>query len=487
MNVTTIIDNINMKKFPEMITDYLRSNSIKKYNNLRSFYSRLLECISEDVKNSYLNRILKYLSADSESTINIIEDFNDGIYDNELMSFSKDLANIINSTDECFRLYEKINRNVNFVFYENEKEYVLIKESNNNQKYDQFLFHLLKHTFKKYKLNLPNMSAKRLLNEALTLNYNTIHRIRMIQASAELGNDLAINLYASYVYQTDKDAAIRILLTSKLPDSILWQVAFELENNTLNKETIQLIKFRVNDLLIEDDFINKISVTEKGNSRTNGKNLLFAFKIYYYIVENYGFAKAYNSIGKLMIFDFVTYNKERNKTIEIAKKYLKKAIDLGNVHSIANLSSYYYNNPDDVEFDRETIKKLFKVAASLGDNQANYYYGKILIDEGNYKEGFDYLIYASDRNFKQACFEVARYYEMENEIDKAIAAYKKAIVVGYVDAAYYLALLYLNGDMLKSNKTFSISMARDYLTTYMGRFTEKIKFKAKELLDSIDD
>lgn len=485
MDISTIIDKINMKDFADMITKYLHDNSIKEFNNLRCFYSRLLEFINEDVKNSYLNRILKYLSADSPAIINIIDDFNDGIYDKELMEFSKYLSDIINSTKDFQKIYEKINRQINFIFYENNEDYCCAKTYHNDKKYDEFIFYLLKHSFKNYQINLPGMAAKRLLNEALTLKFNSEHRNRMIQASAELGNELAINLHANHVYITDKDAAIRVLLTGKNTENVLWQIAYELENNTLTKETIQLIKNKLKDILEDSEFIDKITITPKGKKIRYDMTLLYAFKIYYYIANKFQFTKAYNSLGKLMIFDFVIYDNNREKTIEIAKSYLKKAIHMGNIHSATNLSVYYYNNTNDIEYDTLTMKRLFKVAATLGDVQANYYYGKILIDEGNYDEGFIHLNYAAESDFKQACFELGKYYELKNEIELSIKNYKKAIMNGYYDAAYNLALLYLNNNIMMENKIFTFEMTYNYLITYMDKFTDKVKIKAGELLESI--
>ena len=41
MNIDYIIDKINIKTLPEMISNYMRDNNCKKYNNSRSFYKEL--------------------------------------------------------------------------------------------------------------------------------------------------------------------------------------------------------------------------------------------------------------------------------------------------------------------------------------------------------------------------------------------------------------------------------------------------------------
>ena len=87
MNSDYIIDKINIKTLPEIISTYMRENNSKKYNNARAFYNTLLTYLDENLIDSYLNRILKYLSSDEESTIHIFEDINDGIFDENLRKF----------------------------------------------------------------------------------------------------------------------------------------------------------------------------------------------------------------------------------------------------------------------------------------------------------------------------------------------------------------------------------------------------------------
>ena len=88
MFINTIVDEINLKNMPEIIIEFFRNNGEKKFNNLRNFYDNLLKFVSEDIRDSYLNRILKYLSSSSPILINIIEDFKLDVYDKELQNFS---------------------------------------------------------------------------------------------------------------------------------------------------------------------------------------------------------------------------------------------------------------------------------------------------------------------------------------------------------------------------------------------------------------
>ena len=484
MNIGTIIDKINIKDLPDMITSYLHEYSIKELSNLRGYYSRLLEFINDDVKDSYLNRILKYLSSNNSSVINIIEDFNENIYDKELLEFSKYLVNIINKTENYQNFYEILNRNVNFIFFENNKDYCEVKTFHNNKDYDMFLFSLIKHSFKTYQINLPGIMGNRLLDEALTAYYDTEYRKRIIRASAELGNEIAINLHAAHIYKEDKDKSMKVLLKNKHKASELWQIAFELEFNTLSKETFNLIKKELKNVIEENDFINKITVTEKGKEETYDMALLYAFKIYYHIANKFKFSKAYNSLGKLMIFDMVSYNNDRKKTIELAKDFLKKAIRMGNINSATNLSIYYYNHKEDNEFDYLTMKRLFEVSATLGDIEASCFYGKLLIEEGNFNDGVINLKYAAERKYGLACLELGKYYELTSEYDLAIEYYKKAVIYHMYDASYYLSLLYLKQNSTTLNDKIPDDNIFYYLELYKDKLSDDIKIKAEKLLNN---
>ena len=483
MNINVIIDKINIKDLDEMITDYLHQYQIKEFNNLRSYYSRLFDFIGEDVKNSYLNRILKYLSSDVASVINIIEDFNDGIYDDELLEFSKYLANIINGTDRYAELYELLNRNVTFIFYENNDEYCKVKTFHNNKEYDMFLFSLIKHAFQLYKINMPGIMGNRLLDEALTAYYNTDYRKRMVQASAELGNEIAINLHAAHIFKSDKYTSIKFLLKNKNKASELWQIAYELEVNNVSKETFLMVKTELKGLIEDNNFTGKISVTENGKKKLYDVTLLYAFKMYYYIAEKFGFSKAYNSLGKLMIFDFVSYDNDRKKTVEIEKEYLNKAIRMGNINSATNLSLYYYNNKDDDSFDFLTMRRLLEAGALLGDVQANCYFGKILIDEGNFSEGEKYLKYAAERNDGLSYFELGKYYELKCEYELAVENYKKAIMENKYNAAYNLTLLYFKLNTIDGNMTVPKDEVFYYLELYKDKLDDDVRKKANKLID----
>ena len=214
MFINTIVDEINLKNMPEIIIEFFRNNGEKKFNNLRSFYDNLLKFVSEDIRDSYLNRILKYLSSSSPILINIIEDFKLDVYDKELQDFSNYLVEEINKYEGYKDLYESLNRKVNYIFYEKDN-YLNIKESHNEENYKAFIFLLLKHTFYAYQINIPGIVSTRLYEEAITMIYDSETRKRMMKASADLGNVDASVLHACHILKNHNQKGIDYLLKAK--------------------------------------------------------------------------------------------------------------------------------------------------------------------------------------------------------------------------------------------------------------------------------
>ena len=105
-------DRINIKEFSETVSDYLHNNGQKKICNVRKYYSTLLGCINEDIKESYLNRILKYLSSSIPQSIAIIDDFNDGIYDNNLMKFANILSSELQKTEDFIIFIKELDEKI---------------------------------------------------------------------------------------------------------------------------------------------------------------------------------------------------------------------------------------------------------------------------------------------------------------------------------------------------------------------------------------
>lgn len=480
VDISNIIDLINIKNLPEMICEYLHSKDDKTYSNLRKFYSKMLDYFGEDIKNSYLNRILKYLSSNTPSDIYFIDDINEGIFDKELKEFCDDLVEVINKYDDCSNLYEQLNRKINFIFYENtdKDHYKNLKRLNNDSKYEPFVFGLFKHAFRNYKTSLPGIAGKEIYEITKTLDIDSSCYIRCLYAASSIGNDDAtIQLYNA-ISKDDINIATSFLLKTKENPISLWMIAYNLEENRLNKEMIQAIKVKYKYIFdISDDFIDSIDITEKTKSTFREVPMMMAYKMYYYCYQKYSYTKAGNSLGKLLIIDNVIYKNNRKKSIELAKEYLKREMQRGNFHAVNNMAIYNYNNPDESIYDERELKTMLSIGATFGSVGGNYYLGKLLYQEGKYEEAIEYLNYAASENDGKSYILLGNYYELKDDKNKAIECYKKAIVNHSYDGAYYLALLYYNYNKEEDNKLFK-ELSKDYINKYYELFSEEIRKKA---------
>ena len=282
-------DRINIKEFSETVSDYLHNNGQKKICNVRKYYSTLLGCINEDIKESYLNRILKYLSSSIPQSIAIIDDFNDGIYDNNLMKFANILSSELQKTEDFIIFIKELDEKI-VVPYLSIEEYKELKEFLNNKDYDNYIFILIKHTFKTYKISLPNISSKRMLEEALTIYFDTDFQKKLVNESAKLGNHQAIILFGNLNY-SNPQISLDYYFKAKKNKIALWEIAYMLETANLSQDVINQIEKEVDFCFTNDSFINNIEVNKK---LKNAYSLKLAFQLYYYICTNYEYSKAFN-------------------------------------------------------------------------------------------------------------------------------------------------------------------------------------------------
>lgn len=465
-------DNINLKEFPEIITNYLRASGSKKLSNVRKYYCKLLECVSDDIKDSYLNRILKYLSASTFQNITIIDDFNDGIYDKEIKEFANILFSELNKTNDFDNFIKNFNSSINIPFFSVE-EYNILQKSFKKKEFVEYFYMLIKHSFKNYKISLPNISSQRMLEEALTIYFDTEFQLKFINESAKLGNQQAIVLYGNLNY-SNPDKSLKYYLMAKKNKIALWEIGYMLETLNLKPDLVSLIKKELEFCFKEDSFLKNI----KFNS--NNENIKYAFYIYYYICCNYEYSKAYNSIGKLFLNKTCTYNDDKKKTNEYIKKYLYRAIELGNINALRLLSMYYKDNNDDPDYNKQYVEEILRKSADMGEIDANYEYG-MLIKESNPRLAKKYLTYAANQRNSNACFELAQMNELKSDYNNAIYYYKKSIYYGNVNAVYDLCILYIDLS-ISSDKKVYIHKARQIFNKYKNQLSKENIDKINEIM-----
>lgn len=475
MNLEYVVDKINIKNLPEDIAYYMRSNNSQKYTNLRSFYKELLKTVNDSLVDSYLNRILKYLSSDKESNIYVLDDFANNVYDEKIKIFCEQLCKEINKYKNSKQLYEKLNQNLNRMFFDYD-DFVNVKNSHNDSEDVKFMFLLLKHCFENYRINVPNITAKRIYDVAMTLDDDN-KKYHLIKLSSDLGNFDASLVYSSYIYNDNPDEAIDLYLKFKSYPVAQWKIAKAIEENRLNPQTILTIKKSFKGFLIDNSLTKNIKVV---NEKEN-KNLKLAFRIYDYCAVNYNFNKAMKSIGQLLIDGNVIY-KNREESIKLGKEYFVNAIKLGDIDSVLSMALYYHNNKGGKDYDEYLENKYFEISAKYGDFTACNYYGELLLKEGKNDLAIQFFKKSADGNNSVACKHLGEYYELNNDYQQAINYYKKSLQLNDYSTVINLANLYYLLANVYSDKVYE-GLARNIVETYYEYLSDKDKKQCKVFLD----
>lgn len=482
MNENILIDNINIKTLPELIVNHLRLHDVNSnLNSVRNIYSLILDCINEDVKDSYLNRIQKYLSSNEQSTILIFDDITNGIYDKELMEACTQIVDKINLIQNRL-LYRDLMKKCYFIHFEEDE----LKNINDSYEKDDnlFIFLLFKHAIKNYKVSPPKILAERLYNDACTLTKTSPLRKNLYKISADLGHPEAALNYATSVYNDYNERLIYFMKAKEL-NSSLWKIGFIIEHFELSKEQFDWIKKELKDIIMySNSYPESAVIALRGNNHFEQECIITAYKIYFYLAYEKNFAKGYNSIGKFLINGKVSLEineKDIDKNKEYGLKYIKKSVSLSNIHAMQNLALYYQRNG----MNEEVIKPLLSIGAKCEDLISCVELSKILLKENKIEEALNYLEYAASQHSPYAFYHLGKIYENKFEFDKAKEHYKLAIKYGMrkasIDLAYIYYQEYVDSTDEKLKNTYLLSSI-NILKNHMDDFDDEDLMTAKKLI-----
>ena len=493
MNDRMLLDEVNIKTFPETLIDYLKTKDIDtKINKLRSFYSLVLGSINESVKESYLNRVLKYLSANEASEILILDDISNGIYKKEIKKAFKQLHDDISKVQHYNLFYKKLIELCKFIYFETE-ETEEIKKAFKEEDYIEELYLLFVHACKYYRTNTPNILAERMLEESFSILEGKDVKYAMLKCSADLGNEYACQLYANSI--TDRYIQAQYYIKGKALPQNIWELAFVIEHFNISQSMYDQIKKEFKDIInIGESFLeNPVEVIITNNTFEVDCTLL-SLNIYLYLANVKKLSKAYNSVGKFFLLGIVSFidskgKRDKKKTDEFGLKYLKESIKLCNINAIQNYATYYYENKTKCNFD---LKEILKVGAALKDPSSCVYLSKILLSENKPDEAEQYVKFIADGPNKckgEFQYKLAKIYENKLQTDDAIRYYEKAINNNEVEASFDLAKLYFNKAMTEmtsnNNRNGYLLMSINLINSYHDQYKKKVKEEADILLKNM--
>lgn len=484
-NVQLVQDFINLKQLLDFIADFSSKNVA---DCVLSDKKRILRLILEHVSApgtdsavvSYLNKIQKYLSSDKPVNIQIIDDINTGVWDKELKDATDEIYRLTFLKDN-FKLYHNLFERCSKLHFE-ENEYDLVRTTFVNKNYQEMLFHLFKHAFKKYQINLPTILSKRLYDEALTLSVNSDMRANLFRESADLGNKYAAIEYGECIYSVDINLATDYFIKGLPLQPALWELGYILEKRLVPPEKIKYLS--------TVDFYKKVCepffysspdsfklYIEPNEDEIQAESLRMAFIIYFYLAhsDSVGFPKAFNSLGKLMINNRIAISANedfylKEETQKRGLDYLKKAIDLGNTNAMVNLANFYYvqNKSDNDFLNNHNVIPMLEVAASLGEIEANVLLADIYLSQGNVYAAKEYLSFAHSKGKPAASFKLGEVVESEGKYELALSYYKTAMESGYDNAAYNYVLLsssptYANNSNIPINRFYLSELLKKHI------------------------
>ena len=487
MKDNILIDYINIKNLPELIISFLKDNDINSnLNNIRGIYSIILGNISEDVKESYLNKIQKYLSANEPCQILIFDDINDNIYDKELKNACIEITKNINKSTNNIELYQNLLSKCYFIHFKQEE----LDDINNifeKQDYEEFIFRLFKHAISNYKISTPKILAKRIYDDAMTLSKDTTIRKNLFKIAADLGNSYAALNYATTIYNEDLNERLTYFLKCKDLDVSLWKIGYIIEKCNLTKQQFEEIQFELKDIInFSKDYQECQNISPaRAKNDFEKECVIVAFKIYYYLAVKKNFSKGYNSLGKFLINNIIAYVNNDNLIDEVKTKekgidYLKKGVSLSNLHAMENLAIYYNKN----NLNQDLIKPLLLIGAENEDLISCVELSKILMKEGKIDESINYLKSASYQKSPYAQHNLAKIYENNFDYENAKYWYKEAIKNGSYNSSVNLAQIYFKEymDNDTSIKKSYLLYAINTLENYNNLLDEKHKEIASNLL-----
>ena len=473
----SLLDYINIKTYPELIINELKKNEKSKIRNLRSFYGKLLDSLSLDIKNSYLNRILKYLSYKEPATILILDDIKNNIYQKELIAFFKEIANEITNNN----FYDEIKNHCTFIYFDNSELDALNNNFNNKETY---LYLLFVHACNNYKTNTPSILAERLLQDSFNLYDINPSKAVFLKTAADLNNPTACLLYGNMMYD-DIDIKFNYYLKGKSIPGCIWEIAYLAENYSLSDKKLQIVKKECKDIIAEGEkYLDKSIVPLKAHTDLEIDSIMTALKMMLYLANVKHSSKGYCSVGKYFIDNtiaFVDYEGKVDKSMSLEEgiNYSLKSVRLGNIHAMQNLGGYYYENKDD-EYKAEV---LLHISADAKDLFACQKFAKILLEKNKVEASVKYFKDSSD-NDGESPFQLARIYENENKNDEAIKYYEKSIELKYYKSVINLAELYFKIYMNNNNNGYLL-LAINTIEKYYDQLNAKDKKDADFLLKNM--
>jgi TPR repeat protein len=139
----------------------------------------------------------------------------------------------------------------------------------------------------------------------------------------------------------------------------------------------------------------------------------------------------------------------------------QKAHSLGNIEAATNIGFFYENAYGGLEQNFEKAFEFYKLASTKGDDRATTYLGLFYMGgihvPADSQLGEKLLREASEKGNPEAMTYLGIYYASEDRVPEAIDLFKKALQVGFGEAAYQMGKLYEDGNGVDQDDTIALT------------------------------
>ena len=335
-----------------------------------------------------------------------------------------------------------------------EKELEQFREWVDTKAYREFFHAVMYHAFSCAHYNLPYMYTERLYQEALTLKVHNRMRDDLLKLAADRGHKPAALEYAMRSFEKDLPEGVKYFLKALPQQASYWSLAYELETRwqQFDDKMLKSVKEKLKTDVFEyveqlhnttvtgaderEFFIDVVPVVDGDRHR---ECLDIAVKIYQYLCTRDRFAKAFNSIGKLLLIGQIRLRSEEEqregknfvdiypKSRKQAFRFLDQAIARGNGNALVNKARYYtkrINSPypeirEEAKKNYDNSIKWLKEMADLHEPIACEFYGQALAESDRMEEAILYYDAAARYERTSAAKTLAKYYMEKGDWEKA--------------------------------------------------------------------
>lgn len=407
MDSAIVNDSLNLRDLVEQITDYAKVNNCEP-KNAKSLFRLLFRNINPPdasgtkkkadadtgVDDGMISNLQKLLSGNVpiDAVMPLSDAIMRGAYDKQFRANLLPIVTQFENTPDSYSFFSRLAKQISPRFFDSD-EIDRLKACISAEDYSDFLQGLFKHAFKTL-YNIPAFFCERLLDEALTYDYDSPVRYEIMRVAAR-SNKRAACEYGNYLAKNGPyDLAFQYMMKALPLPSAIWNIAFLIETHKLSRDAVRQFQAAV---FYEEKILDETSAafpeiadivcTEKVPAYDD---MVIAFRSYAFLASKCNFFKGYNSMAKLLSSTRFTLKPKSNYDKEsLVKEYYCRAIAGGTPMALNNVGIALMDKVESgvlsgtEEHEHELLTECLTIASDYGMANANYRLARYMEYFGN--------------------------------------------------------------------------------------------------------